>query len=330
MTLRILWQGCSVKSPHVVRKTLADGTVREYRYDRHKPPAAHHDPGSLGALIEAYRRSPEWRHLAPSTQKFYQNYLRFLEIGQGVRLPVADLRRRMVIAMRDEIAATRGDGAATGFVRTVSALMSFAVDREWIEHSPAWRVKVLRGGHLRAWTEEEYERALPLLPEPLRRAVVLARHTGQRRGDLVRMPWSAYDGSAVRVRQRKTGASLVIPATADLRLELDSWRREAVPILTTVTGRGWDENYLTHAISAAMTDIGMPGLSIHGLRKLAAASLAEAGCSSQEIMAVTGHTTLSMVELYTKSVRQEGLAGSAISRLNVSRAQTSRNRNETG
>ena len=317
-------------SPRVVRKTLADGTVREYRYDRHKPPAGHHDPCSVGALIEAYRRSPEWRHLAPSTQKFYLNYLRFLEIGEGVRLPVAELRRRIVIAMRDEIAATRGDGAATGFVRTVSALMSFAVDREWIEHSPAFRVKVFRGGHLRAWTEQEYARALPLLPEPLRRAIVLARHTGQRRGDLVRLPWSAYDGSGIRLRQRKTDMPLTVPATADLRLELDSWPRVAVPILTTATGRGWDENYLTHAVAAAMTDIGMPGLSIHGLRKLAAASLAEAGCSSQEIMAVTGHTTLAMVELYTKSVQQEGLAGSAITRLNVSRAENSRNRNENG
>jgi integrase len=319
-----------VASLRVVRKTLADGTVKEYRYDRLKQPVSRNAPGSIGALIEAYRRSPEWRHLAPSTQNFYLNYLRFLEIGEGSRLLVTELRRRMVIAMRDEIAATRGDGAATGFVRTVSALMSFAVDREWIEHSPAFRIKVFRGGHLRAWTEEEYERALPLLTEPLRRAIVLARHTGQRRGDLVTMPWSAYDGSGIRLRQRKTGMPLVVPATTDLRLELDSWPRVAVPILTTATGRGWDENYLTHAVAAAMTEIGMPGLSIHGLRKLAAASLAEAGCTSQEIMAVTGHTTLAMVELYTKSVQQEGLAGSAITRLNVSRAKNSDNRNKNG
>lgn len=208
-------------SERVVRKRLADGTVKEFRYPRHKAPVGRNAPGSIGALIEAYRRSPEWRHLATSTQNFYLNYLRFLEIGEGVRLPVSDLRRRTVIAMRDEIAAERGDGAATGFVRTVSALMSWAVDREWIEHSPAFRVKVFRGGHLRAWTEEEYERALPLLPEPLRRAIVLARHTGQRRGDLVTMPWSAYDGSTIHLKQRKTGITLVLPATADLRLELD-------------------------------------------------------------------------------------------------------------
>lgn len=70
-----------------------------------------------------------------------------------------------------------------------------------------------------------------------------------------------------------------------------------------------------------MADIGMPGLSIHGLRKLAATALAQIGCTPHEIMAVTGHTTLAMVELYTKSVQQEGLAGSAITRLDVSRAK---------
>jgi integrase len=57
------------------------------------------------------------------------------------------------------------------------------------------------------------------------------------------------------------------------------------------------------------------GLNVHGLRKLAATALAEAGCTPHEIAAVTGHKSLAMVELYTRSAAQERLALTAIGRL---------------
>jgi integrase len=59
------------------------------------------------------------------------------------------------------------------------------------------------------------------------------------------------------------------------------------------------------------------GLNVHGLRKLAATAtaLAEAGCTPHEIAAVTGHKSLAMVELYTRSAAQERLTLTAIGRL---------------
>ena len=50
----------------------------------------------------------------------------------------------------------------------------------------------------------------------------------------------------------------------------------------------------------------------HGLRKAAARRLAEAGCSSKEIAAITGHKTLAEVERYTREADQERLSKSAI------------------
>lgn len=40
--------------------------------------------------------------------------------------------------------------------------------------------------------------------------------------------------------------------------------------------------------------------------------LAEAGCTSQQIMAITGHKNLAEVELYTGDVRRDLLAQEAI------------------
>jgi integrase len=304
-------------SERVVRKRLADGTVREYRYGPRAAKAArfHHD--TLGALIIAYKRSPEWLGLAETTRRTYSVYLRDLEADPHTR--ARDVTRRNILAVRDAIASTRGNGASVGFIRSASALFSWAVDREWIDHSPVTRIKALAGGHWRAWTADDAARAMAGLAEPLRRAVVLALHTGQRRGDLVALQWSDYDGATIRLRQQKTGEALAIPAHPDLKAELDQWRRSATAttILTTAGGIPWHPARLTERLGRALAAIdGLPpGLGIHGVRKLAATRLADAGCSTHEIAAITGHRTLAMVALYTRTADQEKLATAAIHRL---------------
>jgi integrase len=284
-------------------------------------PKRHNAPGSIGALIEAHRRSPEWLALAHNTRRKCEIYLRPLEPAWDS--PVAVLRRRFALHLRDHIAEARGPAAANAFVSSVSRLLSWAVEREMLEINPLARVKRLPGGHFRAWTEAEYVRALPALPEPLRRAAILARHTGQRHGDLIAMRWSQFDGRSLRLVQRKTGAPLVVPATDTLRAELESWRSGPVApmpertILVTPRGLPWRHEHLCASFTAAVAQIdpAFAGLGLHGLRKLAASSLAEAGCSVHEIAAITGHSTLGMVALYTRSADQKRLAEAAMKRL---------------
>ncbi|HEX3587817.1 MAG TPA: tyrosine-type recombinase/integrase [Candidatus Angelobacter sp.] len=304
------------RAQRVVRHTLADGTVKEYRYAPHKPKRRERPADTIDALIEAYRRSPEWHTLAENSRRTYATYLREIEKVGHIR--VAEVRRRDLLIARDAIMQSRGRGAAQGFIRSVSALLSWAVDREWIDYSPANRIKALSGGHLRAWSAQEADKAQAELPEHLRRVVVLARYTGQRRGDLCAMTWSAFDGESIRVKQQKTGEELVIPCHPALRAELARWREEAtsVSILTNTLGRPWRPVHLSHELPVALARLEMPaGLNVHGLRKLAATSLADAGCTPHEIAAVTGHRTLAMVALYTRGADQERLASAAIVRL---------------
>lgn len=67
------------------------------------------------------------------------------------------------------------------------------------------------------------------------------------------------------------------------------------------------------------TRIGKAGLPercvTHGLRRAAARRLAEAGCSANEIAAITGHASLEEVARYTKAAEQRKLARSAMDRL---------------
>lgn len=306
----------SVPGYKVVRRRLADGTIKEYRYERKADPQTQAGPDSLGALIVAYRQSPQFTGLRASTQKTYGYYLRHLEAYAEVA--ARDMKRRDLLDARDAIAAASGNGAANVFMRVSTTVFNWARDREWVEHSPVDRVRSLAGGHLAAWTVAEADHAATALREPLRRAVILARYTGQRRGDLIAMTWADISDGSIRVKQEKTGAELTIPLHPALRAELAIWRqaRTSTHILTSGRGRPWKANHLTHEMQAALPEAGLrAGLNIHGLRKLAAAELASAGCSTHEIAAVTGHRSLAMVQLYTASAQQGRLAKAAILRL---------------
>ena len=275
------------------------GRYRENRYPPYRPKRRKIPADSLEALIGAYRRSPEWGALGERTRTNYSIYLRPLEeVGH---LPVRQMKRRELLLIRDAIAKARGNGAGTGFLRAASALFGWAVNHDWIEHTPVHRIKRLPGGHLRAWTRAEADAAVEGLPEHLRRVVLLGRFTGQRRGDLCGMTWSSYDGTTLRLVQQKTGAALVIPCHPVLKSALDGWRRDAsaVTILTNTLGRPWVAQHLSHELPKALARLGLArDLNVHGLRKLAAAELADVGCTMHEIAAITGHRTLAMVQVH--------------------------------
>ncbi|WP_426034591.1 integrase arm-type DNA-binding domain-containing protein [Cypionkella sp. TWP1-2-1b2] len=64
---------------------------------------------------------------------------------------------------------------------------------------------------------------------------------------------------------------------------------------------------------------GLPHCSVHGLRKDAAARLAELGRTEFEIMAITGHQTSKEVTRYTKAASQKTRAASAVVKMTAER-----------
>lgn len=309
------------KAGRVVRRVAKDGSVTVYRYGPYRGPHAATQGDTIEALMLAYEHSPEWRKLSASTQATYTRYLTYFA-GIG-HLQAATFDRRSVMELRDHVAEDRGDGAANTFMIAASSLFSWAVKRGWLVQSPCLRIERLEGGEYPAWSWQEVEHALPHLREPLRRAVILALYTGQRRGDVCQMTWAAYNGSKIRVRQEKTRQPMVIPCHPSLSAELDRWERIAPTMLTSDNGRPWRPSHISNAMCDALRRIkGFPEhRNMHGLRKLAATLLAEAGCSTHEIAAITGHKSLAMIALYTASAEQEKLATAAVLRFPTLKAK---------
>lgn len=265
------------------------------------------EAGSVDALVEMYRRAPEYRELAPGSRKLYRLHLDTIR-GFWGSLPIAKISRRNVLTLRDSRA--HQPATANMLVKVLRVLLKFAVNREVRADNPAKGVESLKtgAGH-RTWTQTHIDLFLALAQPDMAIALKLGLYTGQRLGDVLAMSWADYDGSAIRVVQAKTGERLWIPAARELRIELDAWPRQGLLILNLK--RPTFRDHWRKVILAA----GLDGLTFHGLRYTAAAKLAEAGCDVQEIAAITGHRSLAMLQKYTRGADQKRLASAAILKL---------------
>jgi integrase len=148
-------------------------------------------------------------------------------------------------------------------------------------------------------------------------ALLLALWTGQRQGDLLRVPWSAYDGTHIRLRQSKTGRRVVIRVGAPLKAALDATPRRSTIILTSTQGQPWATNSFQVAWGRACKAAGVSGVTFHDLRGTAVTRLAIAGCTEAEIATITGHSlrgAQAILDTHYLS-RDQALGESAITKL---------------
>ena len=85
--------------------------------------------------------------------------------------------------------------------------------------------------------------------------------------------------------------------------------------LVTEFGKPFTANGFGNWFKKRCTEAGLPHCSAHGVRKSAAARLAELGCSDLEIMSIGGWQTLKEVQRYTKSARRGVLADQGMGRI---------------
>ena len=274
-------------------------------------------PGTFDRLVQDYLSSSDYARLAPSTQRAYRFVIErlLLEDGIGHRL-VRQMTREHISRMVAKRASS--PGAANDALKKLRILVRFAIANGWQENDPTLGVKSFPESEFHTWTEGEIAQFEARWPEgtPERTAFALLLFTGQRRSDVVRMSWRDVDGDVIRVTQQKTKAKLEIPLHPDLRALLADWPRRHVVILPTSFGKPFSVagfgNWMASKIDAA----GLPGECVtHGIRKAAARRLADVGCSTLMIMAVTGHHSLKEVERYTRAAEQRRLARAAIAQL---------------
>ena len=116
------------------------------------------------------------------------------------------------------------------------------------------------------------------------------------------------------VRQQKTGAELAIPVHTELQTIITATTTGQMTFLITELGKPFTPAGFGNWFRDRCDEAGLSHCSAHGLRKAAARRLAEAGCTANEIAAVTGHASLREIARYTKAADQKRLATAAMAK----------------
>jgi integrase len=304
-----------LKGVNSVTKRLADGTMRTYWYAWKGGPPLRGELGSpefvasynaavatkaatlqggILSILQGYQSSGEFRELAERTRSDYVGHIKAIErkFGDFPLSALTDRRARGIfMAWRDQL-AVRSRRQADYAWTVLARVLAWALDRGLIAANPCEKGgRLYRGSRAdKIWTADEEAAFLKSAPRHLHLPLLLALWTGQRQGDLLRLPWSAYDGTRIRLRQSKTGARVVIPVGAPLKAALDTTPKRSTIILTTSGGKPWTPDGFRASWGKACVRAGIVGVTFNDLRGTAVTRLAIAGCTEAEIATITGHS----------------------------------------
>jgi integrase len=329
-----------------VRRKLASGEIKTYYYHRATGASLAGAPGSpeflasyaaaeeghrrynagtLSVLIRGFERTNQWRRLADSTKKEYKRVFAFWDSKYGTcpHRALEDKAFRVdVIKWHNDFSEQKpreADNRVTILARVLS----------WGAKDGPLKKNVLDGFE-RAytsdrsdiiWLPEDIEAFLAAASPEMQFAMVLALHTGQRQGDILRFAWSAYNGTSITLRQgkaRRRGREapvIRVPCTKALKTTLDNAERRAAVMLTTKTGLAFKKRYFADQWEVSSKAAGIIGLHFHDIRGTTVTMLAEAGCTLPEIVAITGHSLRSAQDILERYLaRTSRLAESAIAK----------------
>jgi len=326
------------------RKTLADGSIRTYYWAWKGGPPLRGEPGTpefiasyneavaqkvtsrtglLLALLFRFQESAEFQFgISPRTRRDYIKQIKRIEKAFG-DFPIKALddprATSIFLEWRDRLAQTSLRQADYAY-GVLSRILSWAQKRRLITENPCAKGgKLYQGSRVdKVWSDEDVQRFLRTAPSYLRLAMLLAINTGQRQGDLLRLPWSAYDGTMIKMKQRKTGAYVPIPVSDALKAALDAAPKISPIMLTSSEGKPWSESGFQSAWGKATMRAGIRGLTFHDLRGTAVVTLARAQCNEVEIYSITGHKPGDVQAILTAHYlpRDAEVAGNAIAKLN--------------
>jgi integrase len=273
--------------------------------------------------VQQYQASEDFRLLADSTRRSYIPLITRIEeaFGDFPLSGLSDRRTRGIfLAWRDKIASASGRRQADYAWTVLARVLSWSLNRGLISANPCEHGgRLYRSGARvdKLWTTDDETSFLKHAPSHLHLPLQLALWTGQRQGDLLRLPWSAYDGTHIRLRQSKTGRRVRIKVGAPLKAALDATPKRSTIMLTNSEGKPWTSDGFRASWGKACKAAGIVGVTFHDLRGTAVTRLALVDCSEAQIATITGHSLRDVYSILDANYlhRDPALGDSAITKL---------------
>ena len=279
--------------------------------------------GSMGELVRQFYQSTKFAGLdKSSTQQTYRRVLDVFCAEHGDK-PVALLEMHhieMIIAKKSATPA-----AANQLLKRLKQVLDFGVKHSWIVSNPAKGVEKVRYANkpIHTWTEVQARQfAAHHKPGTMAYlAFIIMSCTGIRRSDLIKLGQANVRGDRLVIDNiEKNNELLNVPIHPLL------WKE-----LQTIEGR---KNFMTNAYGvpfASSASFGnwfrdrcdeahLPDCSAHGLRKLIATRLAEAGANENAISAIMAWKDNRQAAHYTKAANKRTLADLGMTKLENAQA----------
>jgi integrase len=282
-------------------------------------------PGSLGMVIEQYKRSSAWAGLAQATRTSYQRAFEVLK--PLVDMPVAEIDRPFVVTLREEkIFPKRGRWMANYVVTVMSLLFEYAIDRGWMKANPADGVKRIKRDRKRPranrpWSESECRIVMERAPSQLRVPIALAMCTGFRKADVLTVTKAAVRDGMISVTTSKRQVPVAVPVHRLLAEAIAvAPESDAVQLSVTSKGRPWTESGFNSTFGKFIDRLEAegavgPGLTMHGLRHTLGTRLREVTDDLDLIRRILGQQTLSLAQHYSETADTSRQARKAVHKL---------------
>lgn len=280
-------------------------------------PAAHPAAATVSALISAFYQSYGFTKNQPVSQASTRNVLEHVRARHGDR-PVADLQRADIQAMMAE--KTGRPAAQRNLLKAFRLLLAFAVDSGLRADNPALgikRPKQRSGGYYSA-TEDDLRRYEARYPRGTRERLAfdLMLYTACRLTDVVGLgPANIRNGRLTfTYSKNKTPVDYGLPEPLAMTLAATKHLHGAETFLLTEYGKPFSAPGFANWFKDRCRKAGLPRVSAHSLRKAALRRMAEAGCSEDEIAAVSGHRDTREIRVYVAAANRAKMADQGIRR----------------
>jgi integrase len=284
--------------------------------DRHEIGASGTLPGTINALIVDYYRSIGWDNFSEDTRRTQRRIIERFRADHGDKR-VALLRREHIEKMLTQVAKP---SAKRHLLKTIRGLVRFAIPT-MLKVDPTEgiaNIKLPKSKGHHTWMDEEIEqyRTYWRLGTQQRLVMEFALETASRRGEVVRLGPQHVRGGRIRIERTHGSEDVDIPVSPELKAACDAMPKSHLTYIVTVHGKPRSKYGLGNDFAKWATEAGLPThCRLHGLKKGGMRRLAEAGNTAHELMAISGHKTLSEVQRYTSAADKKRLAESGMAKM---------------
>jgi integrase len=277
--------------------------------------ASRTNPGTINALVVTYYKSDGWHALAADTQKTRLRIIEKFRAQHGDKR-VALLRREHILKM---LGAIGKPSAKRHWLKAIRGLLRSAVPgmRRDDPTEGIANIKLLKSKGHHTWTDDEIDQYRAHWPLGTQQRLVMefALETASRRGEVVRLGPQHVKNGRIRIERTHGSNDVDIPMSPELQAACDAMPKAHLTYIVTAYGKPRSKYGLGNDFAKWATEAGVPAhCRMHGLKKGGMRRLAEAGGTAHELMAISGHRTLSEVQRYTEDANRKLLADTGMAK----------------